>query len=244
MPKSPSVIVSASFQRSGSSWLQRVVATALDGVIWGEFPYPLIESLRDSFDSISAKEHVSRHQRHDYFEQGRVSGWYANMMPTPDHYLDAQRVFLVTLLSHADKAWGWKAVNHSVEDLQHVALLFPSALQILLVRDLRAVYASLLARGWDQWWQGGVSEIARTWSERSLGYAHRAAEKNTIFVRYEDLSITLPSIIRAIGGDLERAQVEVTRVVSKTAWTGLDPETLSELESVAGSTLVDLGYSC
>ena len=239
----PSVIVAASFHRSGSSLIQRVVGAALSGVMWGEFPHPVIASLREMLVSFEKKERLSFQQRRDYFELAGAEGWHANMMPAPEKLLDAQRDFLQALLASHGRPWGWKAVDHSTAELDHISRLFPRATQLLVVRDIRAVYLSLVSRGWDKWWPGGVDEIAREWSDRSLAYWQRAGADRTLFVRYEDIRHRLPDFITYIGGDMKAALSELDRVVSDTVGAKLDSKTREQIETIAGPALARLGYS-
>jgi hypothetical protein len=105
------------------------------------------------------------------------------------------------------------------------------------------VYRSLIARGWDRWWPGGLREIAEQWSERSLSYAARAELQNTIFVKYEELGERLPAIIERLNGDREAATDASKYYLSKTPRVDSSAPWKLELEAIAGSALQAMGYN-
>jgi hypothetical protein len=184
----PCVLISASFHRSGSTWLQRVIAAGSDTFVWGETG-KLVPSLRTATELWRKRAPIADRERSEFLASGMAPDIeISNMSPSEGEFIDAQRALFHRLYSqrHGRSQWGWKAVNYDADDIHYLWELFPALKVILLVRDLTQVYLSLRALSWQTWWAGGPREIAELWARRSVSYATLANDSRALFLKYEE----------------------------------------------------------
>src|SRR5271170_8108548 len=169
----PFVLISASFHRSGSTWLQRVIAAGSDTFVWGETG-SLVPSLRKATELWRKRAPTADRERSEFLASRMAPDVVvANMSPPEDEFVDAQRVLFRRLYAqrYGRSRWGWKAVTYDADDIRYLWDLFPDLKVLLLVRDVANVYLSLRALSWQTWWPGGTREIAELWAKRSVSYA-------------------------------------------------------------------------
>jgi hypothetical protein len=244
-PDDPYVLISASFHRSGSTWLQRVVAAGSDTFVWGETGQ-LAPGLRKATELWHKRAAIADRELAEFLRTSMAPDvGIANMSPPEKEFLDAQRALFRRLYAerHGRARWGWKAVNYDADDIRHLWVLFPELKVLLLVRDLASVYRSLRALSWQTWWPGGTREIAELWAKRSMSYASLADDPRAMFLKYEDASARISELVRFLGlnpnGNLARA---VEARLSTTTQTLLSDEEREDLILGAREALKRLGY--
>jgi hypothetical protein len=244
-PDDPYVLVSASFHRSGSTWLQRVIAAGSDTLVWGETG-KLVPSLRTATELWRKRAPTADQERSDFLSSGMAPDiGIANMSPSEDEFVDAQRALFRRLYAqrYGRSQWGWKAVTYDADDIRYLWELFPTLKVILLVRDLANVYLSLRALSWHTWWGGGPREIAELWAKRSLGYATLASDPRALFLKYEETSDRIAEVVSFIGLNHDQQLVKALHTpLSTTPRTTLSEQEQAELLIGAGDAPQRLGY--
>lgn len=230
----PLFIFSAGW-RSGSTLLQRLVASSGRYFIWGE-PYHQTDVIRRLAESLipfgtgwPPDEYVHSEPRQDRTGSGSGTGaddeatvglssrWIANYYPPVSALLDAHRAFLRELLAppppHQDVAWGLKEVRLSAEYGVYLRLLFPRSRFLFLVRDPRDAYLSYRERPtWFERWPRSqirtpyaYGQVWRRLAESFLVYGDRLG---ATLIRYEDLvqgGEALDQLEVAIGAPVDRS---------------------------------------
>ncbi len=242
----PFVLISASFHRSGSTWLQRVIAAGSDTIVWGETGN-LVPVLRKATELWRKRAPTADRERAEFLQSKMAPEIFiGNMSPSASDFLDAQRALFHRLYSqrHGRSQWGWKAVSYAAEEIQYLWELFPELKVLLLVRNVADVYLSLRSLSWHTWWPGGPREIAQLWAKRSMGYATLAADSRVLFLKYEDTRGRLADLVGFLGlkcgRNLDNA---LDARVSTTPTESLSEHEVEELVIGAGGALKYLGYS-
>jgi hypothetical protein len=244
-PDDPCVLVSASFHRSGSTWLQRIIAAGSDTIMWGESG-KLVPTLRTATDLWRKRAPIADRERSEFLASGMAPDiGISNMSPPEGEFLDAQRALFRRLYiqRYGRSQWGWKAVTYDADDIRYLWELFPTLKVILLVRDLAQVYLSLRALSWQTWWAGGPREIAELWAQRSVGYATLAADSRTLFLKYEDTRDRIGDLASflQLRHDEHLVRALDTRLSTTSQETLTHPER-DALVLAAGDALQRLGY--
>jgi hypothetical protein len=247
MPSSddPCVLVSASFHRSGSTWLQRIIAAGSDTFVWGETG-KLVPSLRAATELWRKRAPTADRERSEYLGSATPTDiWIANMSPPEDDFIEAQRALFRRLYAerYGRRRWGWKAVIYDVEDIHYLWELFPALKVVLLVRNVANVYLSLRAMSWHTWWGGGPREIAEIWAKRSVGYATLANEPRALFLRYEETRDKIAELSSFLGLDRDQQLAAALDTPLSTSPASLSGQERDELFVGAGDALRHLGYA-
>ena len=77
----PSIVISASSRRSGSTWLQRIIHASTDIFVWGE-PFPLVELLSTIFENFQKNIAVQSQELENFLSNRQdPTIWKANINP-------------------------------------------------------------------------------------------------------------------------------------------------------------------
>jgi hypothetical protein len=244
-PDDPSVLVSASFHRSGSTWLQRVIAAGSDTIVWGETGQ-FVPGLRKATELWRKRAPTADRERSEFLSSGMAPDiGISNMSPSEEEFIDAQRALFRRLYAqrYGRSRWGWKAVNYDADDIRYLWELFPTLRMVLLVRDLANVYLSLRALSWHAWWAGGPREIAQLCAQRSIGYATLANDSRALFLKYEETRDRVAELASFLGLNHDPQLVRALDTpLSTTPRASLSHQELEELLLGAGDALQQLGY--
>ncbi len=242
----PCVLISASFHRSGSTWLQRIIAAGSDTIVWGETG-KLVPSLRTATELWRKRAPIADRERSEFLASGMAPDVaVSNMSPSADEFIDAQRALFRRLYSerYGRSRWGWKAVSYDADDIRYLWELFPALKVILLVRDLAQVYLSLRALSWQTWWAGGPREIAQLWAQRSVGYTTLAADSRALFLKYEETRDRIGEVASFFRLRHDEHLVRALDArLSTTSQGTLTHQERDELVLGAGEALQRLGYT-
>jgi hypothetical protein len=239
-------------QRSGTNWLQSMLAT-----------HPDIVALPSETQLIS----VGVRLLENFVQDGAIEAWSTgrSFMERPA-FADAARDFCDAVLGGAatalDNSAGHileRSPNHA-EHLDLVAELYPDAKVVHIVRDGRDVARSLVEQPWGP---DDVAEAARRWQLAvSVARRHGPSMAGYVEVRYEELladpaatyqktltALDLPAsspIVEAalvesrIPRNVDRSQPWVGSGKWRTTWT---PAQLAAFDAEAGALLYEeLGY--
>jgi Sulfotransferase family len=244
-PDDPFVLVSASFHRSGSTWLQRVIAAGSNTFVWGETGN-LVPDLRRATELWRKRAPIADQERSEFLSSGMAPDiCIANMSPSEAEFIDGQRALFRQLYSqrYGRSRWGWKAVTYALEDIRYLWDLFPTLKVVLLVRDVADIYRSVRALSWHTWWPGGPREIAELWAKRSMGYATLANDPRALFLKYEETRNRFAELASFLGLKYDQQLVRAFDTpLSTTAGATLSPQEREELVIGAGDALQSLQY--
>jgi hypothetical protein len=245
-PDDPFVLISASFHRSGSTWLQRVIAAGSNTIVWGETGN-LVPDLRKATELWRKRAPTADRERGEFLSSGMAPDiWIANMSPSEADFIDGQRALFRRLYSqrYGRSRWGWKAVTYAVEDIHYLWDLFPALKVVLLVRNVASIYMSLRSLSWQTWWPGGAREIAELWAKRSMGYVSLANDPRVLFLKYEETRNRIAELTSFLGMNHDQHLVRaLDTALSTTAETPLSEQDRKELVVGAGDALRCLRYS-
>ena len=236
-------------RRSGTNWLQRVLATHPDVYAIPSETHLFYDGLRPLSDRIQHGAVEGRRtgavfmDRGDFVESARgfCDRLYGGLRERSDP--GASRIVERT---------PWHAYSVDL-----IADVYPDSWVLHIIRDGRDVARSLLAQPWGP---EAMPEAAREW--REAVESARAARKPERYreVRYEELladpAATVPELVgwlglEADGGTVERmlteAGIRYNTDPSKPAaragkWTELPASQLAEFAEVAGELNAELGY--
>lgn len=155
--------------RTGSTVVQRMLNDGGDLLVWGE-PYgegAIVQRLAESLSFLDPACGRSESMLlPDGADLPAVSEWTANMTPPMHHLVAAQRAYLDRLFAapahrHGYERWGVKEVVWGRAEIDLLAMLYPDARFVLLVRDPLTQWASYRPVTRKPWFQ--------RWPERPVG---------------------------------------------------------------------------
>jgi hypothetical protein len=210
-PESSPVFIFAASWRSGSTWLQRLVMTAREIIVWGEpfdrsgivqklarqlLPFAGDWPTTDRFAQVDAPNLADR--------------WVASFYPPMPSLLEAHRAFLCALFEMPARQrgfdrWGFKETRLDTEHATYLQLLFPGARFLFLVRNPMDAFESY--RTWGYWydeWPSVVAtprEFGRMWARLAADFLAHHDEVGGLLLRYEDL-VTGAVDVRAVARHL------------------------------------------
>jgi len=262
------VFVLAGGWRSGSTLMQRLVASTGEIFMWGE-PYDhaaLVMRLAESLLPIG-----QRWPPKDAIVDGAAPGsgdWIAKAYPHPRHLLAAHRAFLDTLFAApAAEAgfarWGMKEVRLSGEHACYLRRLLPDARFVFVHRNPYDAFLSYRlfhdlrpAMGW-WWWRWPdvpvrtATEFGGMWRTLVDSFLDWSPRIEGVTAAYEDFSAGrgLEAVEALIGAPVDRRvlEVRVARKPGKRAdheglQTVLSTEEIADLAAATAPTAQRLGY--
>lgn len=179
-----------------------------------------------------------------------------------DHAFRTFACMYMLLSRTGDKPRIAEKTPHNVTEFGTLARLFPNAKFVHIVRDGRAVAASLLKQNWIDmtapeagrvWYCRDVSGAARYW-RHILEIAEKEAESipasNYHVLKYEDLVSNPQQILQSLFeflGESWEPQVLAKNPIKGGAldrWRSeLSPEQLNEFAAIAGERMSTMGYT-
>lgn len=203
--------------------LQRLLMSGGGYHLWGE-PYArsdVVRRLGDSLLPVSAEWPPDAYlAARDIERTDLTRTWVANLYPPLEDLVAAHRSFYTTLFTSSlppsqRSRWGFKEVRLSIDYAIYLALVFPRARFVFLVRDPFAAYASYKA--WRSWYDVWPAQQIRTprafgrmWRGLAKGYRDDGHRVDSVLVRYEDLAspVTANRLEDFLGVELDRSVVE------------------------------------
>lgn len=238
--ETPVFILSAGW-RSGSTLLQRLVASGENVLIWGE-PYDrgaviqaLAKSLGAFADGWPPDGYMLVPERLDQLSEQ----WTANLYPDFTALAAGYRALLLETFAAPARAlgasrWGLKEVRFGLGEARLLKGLFPDARFLFIRRDLEAAYQSYRGfsgrRDWYAAWPDKPAftpyAFARHWARLAAEFEVAAPEVGGILVGYEDLTagrVDLVELGAYCGFDVARD------VLEKRVGSGAERRGLREL---------------
>lgn len=202
-PSKPIFIFSAGW-RSGSTFLQRLLMSSNDVIIWGE-PYghsALIDHLSKPLKAITIEYPENRWFIDQMInDQMSISNfadkWIANLYPEINYLIQSHIAFFINLFEipanhRGIKRWGLKEVRLSIDHAFYLNWLFPNAKFIFLYRNPYDAYASYRGFNWYNKWPDqpifNAQNFGFHWKNLLEGYLENHQRLNGLVIKYEDLS--------------------------------------------------------
>jgi hypothetical protein len=187
--------------RSGSTVLQRIIASSKQAIIWGE-PYAdsgIIPSLARQILPFSRSWPQQRWILSDQPTGLGLARLHSeNLYPRPSALVAAHRTFLDTLLAEPARQlgysrWGFKEVRLTAEYAAYLKLLYPRARLVFLVRNPLNSWASYRseARWFIEWPDRQVRTVfqfGQAWARIARSFLAWQETLDALLVRYEDLT--------------------------------------------------------
>lgn len=197
---SPIFIFSAGW-RSGSTFLQRLICSNNDTLIWGE-PFGDTGLLHHLIEPLTR---ITKTRPPDsFFIQNNLeiddlkNTWIANLYPTVDDlrcaYRDMlDRLFAIRAKQAGVSRWGLKEVRVDAAQAALFRWLYPKSKLVFLVRNPVDAYRSYSA---DKTWYAirpkqpihTAKQFADHWNRLASSFIQHASALGGILVRYEDLT--------------------------------------------------------
>jgi hypothetical protein len=200
------VFVFATSWRSGSTLLQRILATDDSLLLWGEplGRMGLLQLISSSLCAISSQWPPAGHWCPPQLEGlDLTSEWTANFYPEVDDFRIALRQFVLRWLgesaaAHGRPRWGLKEVRLGRAEAQLLSWLFPQAKFLVLLRHPFDTYRSVSrifppGQSWNMYsrWPDvpmeGAVPFARHWNSLTTSWLLPGTAPAHMKLRYEDL---------------------------------------------------------
>lgn len=159
------IFVVAGTGRSGSTWIQRILNSHKDIIIWGE-PHGATTAIEEMFrtNRLTQWSDICKTAASSFRQDGS-SGWIANLSPMSTKPVKSYLANLYALHFNPatiDKSiWGVKTIDWSPQKVSNIYRTFPNASFIFLHRDINEVKESFNKRR--NWWPG---ERFKDWIKR------------------------------------------------------------------------------
>jgi hypothetical protein len=251
-PLANRMIFAVGARRSGTNWLQRMLASHPDvAAVPGE-SFFFSHGIRPLTERIHHGAAASPMTTFTFMER-------EDLLDALRDFCD--RVFLGVLATIGNGATHLveRTPTH-VHDLDLIGAIYPEAPVVHIVRDGRDVARSLLAHNWGP---QSMSEAAAEWRDAvTAGRAAAPRLKQYVEVRYEELladpATRIPELYAALGLDVASSTIDAARREAKVAFnvdatqrviaaekwrTDLSAADLAAFDAVAGDALELMGYT-
>ena len=196
------VFILACSPRSGSTWLQRIITSTREVMVWGEsgylFPWGVLWSPGEANDKavLNHFAYESHYKAKDliYFREKKADMWMAVLNPTFEDAFHGHKIALKEIYGKAAKKegyerWGMKETAWSNATVHFLSSVFPKAKVIFLTRKFE-----------DSWWSRFHYQVVQNathendiniWCEAWIKQHNLALEfvdkLNAKIIHYEDL---------------------------------------------------------
>lgn len=254
------VFVLAGGWRSGSTLMQRLVASSGEVLMWGE-PYDLcalVEHLAESTLPITLAWPLEA-TIVDPSSPPSPDDWIANTYPHPSHLVAAHRAFFDRLfglpaLEAGSDRWGVKSVRLGGSHAGYLHRLYPDAAFVVVhrnpydaFRSFRDHHAARDGSGWFWRWPDRrvttANEFGEMWAELTGSLIAAASDLAAVVAAYEEFAQGdgLDVVETLIDAKIDRRVLDI-RVGGATGHTPLDSAEEAEIRESVGPLAANLGY--
>jgi hypothetical protein len=196
--------------RCGSTWLQRLIMSSGQALVWGE-PFDRSGVVQATSSQLLP---LGRDWPPDkWFVRSRGSSeltdeWIANLYPAVAELIESHRALFRRLLEvpareRGAARWGLKEIRLTTAHARYLRLLFPGAKFLFLIRNPFDAYRSYreALNPWFERWPDGLTvtaaQFGRMWTRLAGDFVANHAAAGGLLVRYEDLASN-PAMIATI----------------------------------------------
>jgi hypothetical protein len=186
--------------RCGSTWLQRLIMSSGQALVWGE-PFDrsgLVQTTSSQLLPLGEnwppdKWFVSSREPSTLTED-----WVANLYPSVAELIEAHRALFRRVLEEPARErgaarWGLKEIRLTTAHARYLRLLFPGAKFLFLIRNPFDAYRSY-REAWNPWferWPDGLTvtagQFGEMWTRLAGDFVESHATAGGLLLRYEDL---------------------------------------------------------
>jgi hypothetical protein len=187
------IFVFSAGMRSGSTWIQRLMMSSSETLIWGE-PYArsfIIQNMAKQIELFS-REFPKKDFIYDHKIENIVNQWVANLYPDLKSFKEAHRLFFINLFAlparqKGAKRWGIKEVRLTGDHAVYLKWLFPESKFIFLIRNPYHSYQSYKKFTYLDQQQMTTENFGYIWRNLSESYVMYYEKLNAKLLKYEDL---------------------------------------------------------
>lgn len=217
---SPIFLLSAGW-RSGSTFLQRLICSDSNVLIWGE---PLEDRLvlprLHAMVADYSKEDGHIKYAIDSLEGELTDEWIANLNPGYQQLLRAHRSFFEcffdTSAYNQDRPrWGVKSVRWSGHHAKYLKMLYPNAKFVFLIRNPLDAWRSYRGRTWyaayPDYTVDNVFKFCAHWKYMTESFLEHIEELQGLLITYEDIRTqdqTLVDLESYLGVEIDRSVIK------------------------------------
>ncbi|MBS9384826.1 MAG: sulfotransferase [Dolichospermum sp. BR01] len=250
------IFVFSAGMRSGSTWIQRLMMSSPETLIWGE-PYAgssIIQNMAKQIEQFSLefprKDCIYNQEIEDISNQ-----WVANLYPDLKFFQQAHRLFFINLFAiparqKGAKRWGLKEVRLTGDHAVYLQWLFPESKFIFLVRNPYHAYQSYKVFTYFSEQQMTTENFGYIWKNLSESYVMYHEKINAEFLKYEDV-VKGNFDLQELGSYLEIDLIDpnqLTRISNKHYLPQIDENTkittseINILKNIVNPLAEKLGY--
>jgi hypothetical protein len=187
------IFVFSAGMRSGSTWIQRLMMSSSETLIWGE-PYARSSIIQNMAKQVEA---FSREfPRKDFIYNQEVENisnqWVANLYPDVKFFQQSHRLLFINLFAiparqAGAKRWGLKEVRLTGDHAVYLQWLFPESKFIFLIRNPYHAYQSYKVFTYLSEQQMTTENFGYIWRNLSASYVMYHEKINAKLLKYEDV---------------------------------------------------------
>lgn len=202
------ILLASPTQRSGTTLLQRLLCSADNTLIYGEFCAHELSMATQMYLLKQSQFSMGLSQRKVQMEKvlsGEVNDWIPDLMPEPEKWIETigkgsflQFEYMKRFaLNHERPVWGMKMAGWDPHSLHQIMGLLPESRLIYLIRDVEACLRSAIAidiiRGEEE-----IQQFRQVWkynhaTTRQLIHSHRV-----LYLDFESLMTTPLDVIKQL----------------------------------------------
>lgn len=187
------IFIFSAGMRSGSTWIQRLIMSSSQTIIWGE-PYnraAIIQNMAKQIEVFSLD-----FPRDDFIYNQQIpdisNQWIANLYPDFEYFRQAHRLFFINLFAVPGREkgvsrWGLKEIRLTPDHAIYLQWLFPQSKLIFLIRNPYHAYQSYKFFTYLSQQYMTAENFGYIWKNLTEGYVMNADKINAKLVKYEDV---------------------------------------------------------
>ena len=198
--QSSPIFIFAGGWRSGSTLLQRLIASSGEVMIWGE-PYSHNDLIPSLFEPLKGFTEVYPRKSwflspEQYSQDYLTQSFTANLYPDVKYLLAShisfwENLFAIPSYEIGFSRWGIKDVRLGIDSAFYLRWLFPKAKFLFLYRNPYNAYTSFAGSYWYKRWPGkpiySPRQFGSNWYKLTEGFIKYAARLEAKLLSYEDL---------------------------------------------------------
>jgi hypothetical protein len=201
------LLVASPTTRSGTTLLQRLLCSASNTLIYGEFCANELFMATQLYLLKQQQLSMGQGYRKEQLEQvlsGQVNHWIPDLMPDPKEWLKVigesnfrQFEYMKDYaLQHNRPVWGMKMAGWNPHSLHQIMGLFPETRLIYLIRNAEDCLRS--AKAMDMVGEGNEEQFLQSWNYNHQTIRQIIPSERVLYVQYEDLVKTSSSVIEKL----------------------------------------------
>jgi hypothetical protein len=199
-PADSPVFIFGAGWRCGSTWLQRLVMSSGNAIIWGE-PFDrscIVQTMSSQLVPLGQRWPLDGWFLGEERPGALADRWVANLYPPVPILIEAhrslfRRLFEVPARERGIPRWGLKEIRLTTAHARYLHLLSPAAKFLFLVRNPLDAYQSYrgASEPWFERWPDRLiitaGQFGQMWTRLAQDFLENHAAVSGLLLRYEDL---------------------------------------------------------